>query len=528
MVRLNLSQKEDQELMNLLAESNLDAWSELVKRYGKLAYSIAYQILNNSSDAEDAVQNTFMRLKIYANKFDISQPLRPWLSRIASGEAIRIYQKKKKSNLKESIPMDAKNSSSHSQRRDVAEIVEEQEVESLIKKAIAQLPETSRVALTLYYAGGLNQSEIAVELGVSQVSISEKIKSSLEKVKLYLKKAGIQAAIVLSPNLMQEGIISLSPPKDFIFKLANSIPPESQLAQLASSSVRLGVSTANKKTSIAWLLPLLAFSFTIFLGYLYWPSKSEIVSVPVVKKAEPVISKQENKFQPIDFKNYDAFYLKKGLIQKDISRPDLLEEGDIQFFGGEKKWKINQDSSGRIKIYREKSASGLSDGLYLAGSFSKPHVFKGTIKTFSEKNKVGFLLKLPIDKIAKEEKVVGNDLDKDQILNVGGNFNEICSVNVIEPLEMDIKIFVWSNKTKWLSASFIYVKGNPEKYFKSGFLTHLNENFRFGIFSNSKLEGTNFEYCPLDPDWNYANEPEIKAVLNKFPKDFFLENTESK
>lgn len=522
----HLSDTEDKELMNQLTSSNLVAWSALIKKYGKLVYSVCFQILNNNSDAEDALQNTFMRLKLYANKYDSSQPLKPWLARIASGEAIRIYQKKKHTGKKESVRMENKYSSIESQRRDVAEIVEQQEVESLVKKAITLLPETSRMALTLYYAGGLNQSEIAVELGVSQVSISERIKSGLEKVKLYLKKAGVQAAIVLSPNLMQDCIISVSAPNELILKLANDFPSKTQFTELVSSSVPIGVSAKSKKVSIVWLWYILSFSITILIGFNLWKSKTEEITLPVIQKNENASLKQARIFQPIDFNNYDPITYYKGMIQKDLTNPKDLVEGDFQNIGGKKRWIVQENSNGQTFITRDKDLNGQTDGLYLNGSFSEPYLFKGKVKTFSDKIRFGFTLKLAIAKIAKSEIVHSNDLQNN--INVGGHFNEICSMNIAEPVEMDFKVYVWTNQVKWLSATFVKIKGYPQEFFISGSLTHLNENFRFGIFSNSKLEGQDFEHCPLGLDWNYQNEPDIKKSLDKFPKDFFLVIIESK
>lgn len=184
---LDLSLMNDQELMHLLLSENLGAWSEIVKRYGNLVYSIAYQILKNSSDTDDAVQNTFIRLKIYSKKFDQSLPLKPWLSRIASGEAIRLYNQKKTIHKKESGRMETQNYAIQSPKNEVSHSMEQKELEAMVKKAIELLPDLSRVAVTLYFVGGMNQTEIAEELGVSQFSISEKINSGLNKIKAYLK-----------------------------------------------------------------------------------------------------------------------------------------------------------------------------------------------------------------------------------------------------------------------------------------------------------------------------------------------------
>lgn len=505
--------------MNLLAKSEIVAWSELVKRYGKLVYSVCYQILNNKSDAEDAVQNSFMRLKHYASKFDDSQPLKPWLARIASGEAIRIYQRKKNINKKESVRMENHNSSIELQRRDVAEIVEQQEIESLVNKAITLLPEHSRVALTLYYAGGLNQSEIADELGVSQVSISERIKLGLEKVKTYLKKAGIHAAVVLLPNLIQESLISISPSNDFILKLSKVIQADTKLI---SSNTKLEISSSCKKTS-TWLWYLLGVFSVVTISFFFWLKKEEPKVLPIAKTINkiPEISSKKG-YLPFDYSKNKYFAYRKGKSLPDNINLDT-KEIDIQIKTEANNWIINNQKE-KVSFKRNQEKSELADGFYFSQEFSKPQVFKGKIKVLTnEKNELGFLLKLPIDKIKKEEKILPLLAGHKNEISVAGNFSEICGINLLESAEIDFKVYVWKNKKKWLSASFIDVKGMPMPYFISGSLTHLGENFLFGFFANSKVECYDFKYWELDKDWDYSKEPDIVKVLNKFPKDFFIE-----
>lgn len=253
---LDLTLMNDQELMQLLVEENLGAWSEIVKRYGNLVYSIAYQILKNSNDAEDAVQNTFIRLKIYSNKFDHSLPVKPWLSRIASGEAIRIYNQTKNIHKKESGRMETQNYLNHSQDSEVSSQMEQKELEVMVKKAIEMLPELSRVAVTLYYVGGMNQTEIAKELGVSQFSISEKINLGLSKIKAYLAKAGISASITLSPSLLQNSISSQTLPVSFIEKLSHSFPTQAQAAKINAASQVAGKSAVKKIISSVYFIPI--------------------------------------------------------------------------------------------------------------------------------------------------------------------------------------------------------------------------------------------------------------------------------
>ncbi|HEV2402267.1 MAG TPA: sigma-70 family RNA polymerase sigma factor [Candidatus Sulfotelmatobacter sp.] len=56
---------------------------ELVREHSRLVYRIAYAVLRSHHDAEDATQETFMRVLRYSSKLDQIEDPKPWLARIA-------------------------------------------------------------------------------------------------------------------------------------------------------------------------------------------------------------------------------------------------------------------------------------------------------------------------------------------------------------------------------------------------------------------------------------------------------------
>lgn len=504
----------EKELMKRLVNNDLSAWAQLVQRYSKLVYSISYRILKNNSDAEDAVQNTFVRLKLYANKFDKSQPLNPWLARIASGEAIRIYNRNKNTQKKESVRMDTKNNSLISQRRSVVEVAEKEEMENIVKKAIELLPDTSRIALTLYYAGGLSQTEIANEMGVSQVSISEKIKNGLEKVKTYLKKSGFQASIALSPSLMQECIVSVSPTKEFLLNLANQLPTDAQLKFIASQTLQIKTNTLRGIGS-NWLFYLLGFSLVVVLSLFYFKRK-EIVT-PVLSNAittkKITVNEPIKSFEKMDIINHSPFYLLFGKIQKEIDKPDILAEGLIQHRGGDESWVMKNNSIGSLSIFREEIKKFEFAGLYLDKKFDKPHLFKGKIKFLKDKSKFGIQMGTPIS--TNEKTIPLGSEDKNFVYNVDGHYSEIANINAVEGSVVEFKIYIWKDENKWISAAFLYQNYEKNSHLVVSKLTHINKPFKFGFYSNNKVECENFEYADLGENWEPFLDPFVVQVKDK-------------
>jgi len=67
----------------LMAGSNEDALEMAVREHAQLVYRVAYSVLRNHHDAEDATQETFMRVVRYKRKLEGIQDSRTWLARIA-------------------------------------------------------------------------------------------------------------------------------------------------------------------------------------------------------------------------------------------------------------------------------------------------------------------------------------------------------------------------------------------------------------------------------------------------------------
>jgi RNA polymerase sigma-70 factor, ECF subfamily len=80
---LEMSSRDERALVVRAVQGDHDAFDELVGRHQQAVYNVAYRVLGNVHDAEDAAQDTFIRAYKFMDKFDDSRPLAPWLKRIA-------------------------------------------------------------------------------------------------------------------------------------------------------------------------------------------------------------------------------------------------------------------------------------------------------------------------------------------------------------------------------------------------------------------------------------------------------------
>jgi RNA polymerase sigma-70 factor (ECF subfamily) len=128
-----------------------DAFRAVVEATQKLAYNIAYRVLWNASDAEDAAQEAFLRLHRNFAQYDPEQPFMPWFRRLAVNCAINWKEKQRRSS---ELPEVAVRDSGPADRS------------ALLHQAIRELPPEYQACVTLKYLEDLGIKEIAESLQV--------------------------------------------------------------------------------------------------------------------------------------------------------------------------------------------------------------------------------------------------------------------------------------------------------------------------------------------------------------------------
>src|SRR6185503_2614743 len=73
-----------------------DAFGQIVRRYQRAVYRVAYGLTRNASDADDLAQETFLKAYQAVGRFRVGEPLYPWLSKIAVNSAYSLFRKRKR------------------------------------------------------------------------------------------------------------------------------------------------------------------------------------------------------------------------------------------------------------------------------------------------------------------------------------------------------------------------------------------------------------------------------------------------
>jgi len=157
------------------------AQQKLYQLYSQAMYNICLRMLNNETDAEDLLQNSFVDVFTKLHYFRFDSSIGAWIKRIVINNCINFLKKKR---LK-TVEMD---------ERDVAvEIVETSDWKEIqfsvnqVQEGIRRLPEGYRVVLTLYLLEGYDHKEIAEILNISPSTSKSQYSRAKKKLREILK-----------------------------------------------------------------------------------------------------------------------------------------------------------------------------------------------------------------------------------------------------------------------------------------------------------------------------------------------------
>ena len=166
---------EDSSAERSRAEHTNEALEGLVREYSRLVYRIAYAVLRRHHDAEDATQETFLRVLRYASKLDAVGDPKTWLARITWRVAVdRSRQHGRR--LEVSLDDPEKPSGEIASSETPADTtVHGAQVGAVLEKLIATLPDKLRQPLILSALEEMSPRDVAAVLGISEAAVRSRV-----------------------------------------------------------------------------------------------------------------------------------------------------------------------------------------------------------------------------------------------------------------------------------------------------------------------------------------------------------------
>ena len=187
--------EQEKEWVLLARSGDTEAFTRLVEAFQKPVYNLAYRMLGNSVEAEDAAQETFIRVYTRLHTYDINRKLSSWLLSIASHYCIDRLRRRRMTILSLEDVAFTGHLASDQERPDEAVIRDEKE--SRVHRLLDVLPDDYRAAVVLRYWYEYSYKEIAQMLDTTESAI----KSRLFRARQMLANSARETTPALNPRL---------------------------------------------------------------------------------------------------------------------------------------------------------------------------------------------------------------------------------------------------------------------------------------------------------------------------------------
>jgi RNA polymerase sigma-70 factor (ECF subfamily) len=177
--------------LDALRSGDRNALAQFVEAYSAQIYQLALKMLNNTQDAEDVLQNTFLKAFQHIDGFEGRSSLSTWLYRIAANEALMMIRKRRP----EITEADGRMMDGEGEEITPTEFIDwgllpEEELLSgeskdRLDQAVQNLPEKLRIVFLLRDIEGLSIKETAQSLELSEAVV----KTRLLRARLRLREA---------------------------------------------------------------------------------------------------------------------------------------------------------------------------------------------------------------------------------------------------------------------------------------------------------------------------------------------------
>ncbi len=167
-------------LIRRVQRGDRDAYQTLMERHQTIAFRVAWTITGSATDAEEAVQDAFLKAYGALEGFRLERPFRPWLLRIVSNEArnrrlatarrqrlaVRLVEERRQGDA---VPSPEAALLARERRHQVLGAVE-------------RLPERQRMAIFCRYFLGLNEAETAAAMGTRRGTVKSRLSRALRRL----------------------------------------------------------------------------------------------------------------------------------------------------------------------------------------------------------------------------------------------------------------------------------------------------------------------------------------------------------
>jgi RNA polymerase sigma factor (sigma-70 family) len=156
------------------------AFEQLVEPHREVMFRVAYLIVRNAADAEEAAQDALVKAWRALNRFRPHSPVRPWLVAIAANEA---RNRQRGTGRRERLALRTIASSSGGAAPSPEELTVAAAERRRLLDAVEQLPDGQRLVLECRYLLSLSEEETAAALGIPRGTVKSRAARALDQLR---------------------------------------------------------------------------------------------------------------------------------------------------------------------------------------------------------------------------------------------------------------------------------------------------------------------------------------------------------
>lgn len=178
-----MTEATDHKLVERILSGDRNAFGTLVERYQKPVFNLALRMSNNTAEAEDIAQSTFLKAYERLDSFNPDYKFFSWLYRIAVNEALNaVGQRKSFEQLDEGVASEVDGPE---------EKLSRSEAERLVSECLMGIRFEYRVVLILRHLMGLSYGEIGEIVGIPEQTVKSRLFTSRQLMKEVLVQKGV-------------------------------------------------------------------------------------------------------------------------------------------------------------------------------------------------------------------------------------------------------------------------------------------------------------------------------------------------
>ena len=180
---------EETDLVGKARDGDVGAYEELVRRHQQVAMRTAWLVTRSAAEAEDAVQEAFVKAYGALPRFREGAAFRPWLLAIVTNEARN--RRRSAARVERLVVRIAEDRPSGDAAPSPERAAVEREERELLLEAMERLREEDRLVVGYRYLLGLSELETAESLGIPKGTVKSRLARSLARLREALLAAGM-------------------------------------------------------------------------------------------------------------------------------------------------------------------------------------------------------------------------------------------------------------------------------------------------------------------------------------------------